>query len=209
MPERNSTKRRHRLKRFRATLTQCVVGLALFCVPQQGHALSFTVDSATVNVGDTFTINLTVTDAVDLTAWQFDLGYNPLHVQANGVTEGPFLSSAGTTFFTPGVIDNTTGLISLVSASFVDLTPPGGSGILASIEFTALSAGLSPLTASNVFLNFTDSGFFVTDGSACVTGSPACGGSPVPEPSSFALLLLGGLTLWGMRRWRGDLAAKS
>ena len=201
----------NRLKRFKrlsTTILQGLIGLALLLLPQQGHALSFTVDSVTANVGDTFSLNLNVADAVDLTSWQFDLAYNPTLLQANLVTEGPFLASAGSTAFIPGVIDNTTGLISLVSALFVDLFPPSGNGVLATVQFTALSPGLSPLTASNVFLNFSDSGFTVTNGSVCVTGSPACGGgTPVPEPSSLTLLLIGGLTFWGARRWLAPSAA--
>lgn len=184
-----------------------LVGSALLFMPYQSHALSLTMDSTTVNVGNAFTINLNVVGAVDLTSWQFDLGYNSALLRANSVTEGPFLSSAGITTFIPGVIDNTAGLISGVSGFFADLTPPSGSGVLASIEFTALSPGLSPLTVSRAFLNFSDSGFSVANGSACVTGSPACGANPVPEPSSFALLLLGGLTFWGMRWWRDRVAA--
>jgi hypothetical protein len=171
----------------------CLAGLALLLVPQQSHALSVTLDSTSVNVGDTFLINLNVADAIDLASWQFDLAYNPTFLQANLVTEGPFLSSFGTTLFTPGVIDNTIGLISLVANSFVDFTPPpNGSGVLAGVQFTALSSGLSPLTASNVFLNFADSGFTVTNGSVCVTGGAACGNeTAVPEPSTVALLIVG------------------
>lgn len=186
---------------MKSILAMLVVILALVLLPRQGHALSFTVGSATVNAGDSFSININVGDAVDLTSWQFDLAFDASILQANSVTEGPFLSSAGTTFFIPGVIDNTIGLISLVSASFVDLFPPSGSGVLATIEFSALSAGLSPLTASSVFLSLSDSGFSVANGSVCVRGATCGGGNPVPEPSSFALLLLGGFTLWGMRRW--------
>jgi cohesin domain-containing protein len=189
-------------------LASNLLGLALWLLPVQASATAFTVDSATVNIGDTFSINLNVVDAVSLTSWQFDLAYDPTILQANLVTEGPFLSSAGTTFFTPGVIDNTTGLLSLVSASFVDLTPPSGNGVLATVQFTALSAGLSPLTASNVFLNFLDSGFTVSNGEVCVLGNSCTGtgegGGTVPEPSSLALLLLGGFPLWGARLWLGQ-----
>lgn len=208
----NCTERRNRLKRFRATLTQCVVGLALFCLPQQGHALSFTVDSANVAVGTTFNLNLTVAGAVNLTSWQFDLAYDPTILQANSVTEGSFLSSAGTTFFVPGFIDNTAGLIGGVAAFFTDVTPPpSGSGILATIQFTALSSGLSSLTASNVFLNLddpTNGGFTIGNGS--VIG----GGSSVPETSTISLMALGMVLLWGRRRWRdagepGEAIAKT
>jgi hypothetical protein len=190
-------------------LVSGLLGLALWLAPSQASATAFTVDSATVNIADIFHINLNVADAVSLTSWQFDLAYNPTILQANLVTEGPFLSSGGTTFFTPGVIDNTTGLLSLVSTSYVDFTPPSGSGVLASVQFTAVSAGLSPLTASNVFLNFNDSGFTVSNGAVCVlgnscTGTGGGGGGSVPLPDTAGLFLIGGLMLWGIRRWRGQ-----
>lgn len=78
-----------------------LVGMTLLVLPQQGHALSFTVSSAVVDVGDVFSINIGVVDAIDLTSWQFDLTFNPSLLQANQVTEGPFLSAFGTTSFTP------------------------------------------------------------------------------------------------------------
>jgi Cohesin domain len=188
------------LKQARTTLAQILVGVTLLCLPQQGHAVSFTVGSATVSVGEVFTINLSVADAVNLTSWQFDLAYDPTILQANSVTEGPFLSSAGSTLFVPGFIDNTAGLIGGVSAFFTDFTtPPSGSGILATIQFTALSSGLSSLTASNVFLDLQDptSGGF-TIGNGTVDG----GRSPIPEASTISLMALGMLLLLGLRRWR-------
>ena len=129
----------------------------------------------TVGVGDTFTIPISITGATDVTSWQFDL-----------VTEGPFMSAFGTTFFTPGVIDNVTGLISLVADAYVDLPPdPSGSGVLANIEFTALAPGVSTLTFANVFVNDLDSGFQTTNGQVTVTGRA------VPEPTTLTLLGLG------------------
>ena len=178
--------------------------IALLFQPQSGHALSFTVNSITVNVSDTFSINLDVVNALDLTAWQFDLAYNPRLLQASRVFEGPFFATFGTTLFVPGFIDNTTGLISGVSNLFVDLAPnPQGNGVLATIEFRALASGTSRLDASNVFFNGLDSGFTMTNGSGCVRGEGACSGeNPVPEPSSLSLVLSGGCLLWGLYRWR-------
>lgn len=186
-------------KRVRTMLVQGLVGLALLCLPQQGHALSVTVGTATVNGGDAFTITLNVVDAVDLTSWQFDLTYDPTIVQANvaGATPGALLPSDWLVT-SPGIVDNQGGQILGVSAFGSTLS---GSGALANIQFTALSPGLSPMIPSNVFLNFSDSSFILTSGSACVNGSPACGGGgAVPEPSSLLLLAIGGLMLWGMQR---------
>ena len=154
----------------------------------------------TVNVGDTVTIPISITGAVDLTSWQFNLAFNPAIVKANSVTEGPFLSSFGTTLippttFGPGTIDNTTGLISLVTDSFIDLPPlPSGNGVLADIEFTALAPGVSPLTFSNVFLNDLDQDFSTTNGQITVRGT-----ARIPEPATL-MLLASGLALLGARR---------
>jgi len=146
--------------------------------------------SVTVSVGDTFTIPISISDAVDLASWQFDLAFDPAIVQANLVSEGPFMSSFGTTLFTPGVIDNGTGLISLVADLYVDLPPnPSGNGVLANIDFLALAPGVSPLTFSNVFLNLSDQDFEIVTGQI----------TAVPEPATL-MLLGGGLALFGMRR---------
>ena len=140
----------------------------------------------TVGVGDTFTIPISITGATDVTSWQFDLAYTPSIVKATAVTEGSFMSAFGTTFFTPGVINTVTGLISLVADSYVDLPPdPSGGGVLANIEFTALAPGVSPLTMSNVFVNDLDAGFQTTNGQVTVRGKA------VPEPTTLTLLGLG------------------
>ena len=140
----------------------------------------------TVGVGDTFTIPISITGATEVTSWQFDLAYNPSIVKANDVTEGPFMSAFGFTLFTAGVINNVTGLISLVADAYVDLPPdPSGSGVLANVEFTALAPGVSPLTFANVFVNDLDSGFQTANGQVTVTGKA------VPEPMTLTLLGLG------------------
>jgi hypothetical protein len=150
-----------------------------------------TVGVGNANNPDIFTVPISITGAPELTSWQFDLAFNPAIVQGNSVTEGPFMSAFGATMFIPGVIDNGTGVISLVSNYYVDLAPnPSGTGVLAYISFTALASGVSALTLSNVFLNDGFYGDFnVDNGQITVTGD-----ATVPEPSTLALLA-GGLAL--------------
>lgn len=171
------------------------------CTPWLAHAVpmtTFSVGHAAVTPGKTFGINVTVTNAVNLRDWRFYLFYNPTVLQANRVSEGPFLSSLGRTIFDPGIIDNKFGIISWVSASYRgDFPPlPSGSGVLANINFTAQSPGASSLIPHNVFLNFSNTGFAVTDG--VVRVSPGA----VPVPDTLGLALLGSVILWGGVRWR-------
>jgi len=188
------------------------VDLVLMCLvvaalPISAYAVpTLAAGSATVSVGDTFDILISITGAVELTSWQFDLAFNPSIIRANSVTEGPFLSESGTktTLFSSGVIDNVTGHITLVTDSFVDLPPgPSGSGVIADISFTALAPGISPLTLANVFLNDLDSGFSITNGQVTVLGT-----ARVPEPATLTLLALG-LAAARYVRWRGTRSRRA
>jgi hypothetical protein len=157
----------------------------------------------TVSVGDTFAIPISISDAVDLEFFQFDLAFAPLIVQADtaGATAGVLLP--GDWFLTsPGAVDNTNGDILGVSASGSAFS---GSGVIANFEFTALAPGISPLTFSNVFLNLSEAGFDIANGQITVTGPPPGGGggdggaAQVPEPATLPLLT-SGLALLGAGR---------
>jgi hypothetical protein len=178
--------------------------LTLWGMPQLSHAVpTSSVGSATVNELDTFTIPVSITDVVDLNAWQFDLAFDPaiLQVTATGVTESAFFTQGDITVFVPGVVDNTLGQILGVSDALILQPAVNGSGVLANIEFTAIAPGVSPLALSNVFLNQLNSGFTVTNGTVCVNTptSPTCQSPPLPEPNTLALLAIG-LSAFGARR---------
>jgi len=161
--------------------------LGAMAAPAAAQTVSFTTSGPGLQ-GQPLGLDVRITGVVDLYAFQFSLSFNPSVLQAVGVTEGPFLPTAGGTFFGPGTINNTTGIVSFAFDSLVGTIPgANGSGILAHIDFTTPGAGTSPITFSNVVLlnsALVDIPATITGGSISV--------SPIPEPAA-ALLLAAGL----------------
>jgi hypothetical protein len=162
-----------------------------------GSVPVFTVGSDVVNVGDTFTIAVSVSDAIDLQAFQFDLNYDSTKLNLIGFTDigTDFETIANTGFGLTGLTGfSFTGLLSGVADSMVGV--PFGSGLVGGvvldITFQDIAAGTSALTASNVFLNFNDQGFDIFNGQ--VSNPSSSGGGSVPEPNT---LLLAGIGILG------------
>ena len=171
-----------------------VLGLLLIPITSHAALISITPSLSIVGVGDTFSVNVHVAQAVDLTSWQFDLKYDPLLLRAESVTEGPFLNF-GTTLFSPGVIDNSIGDITIATNAFIDFGPlPSGDGELAIVHFKALSLGISPLDLQNLFLNF-NSGVNAVNASVSVVPIP---GTAILMGAGCVLLL----TIWAIGRGR-------
>jgi hypothetical protein len=106
----------------RRFLAVAVFFLALGLCPAPSHAIPIiTAGSAIVNIGDTFTIPVSITDAVDLTSFQFDLSFNAsiLQVTSTGVTESAFFTQGDITLFNPGFVDNIAGQILGVSDALI------------------------------------------------------------------------------------------
>ena len=99
--------------------------------------------------GDTFSVDMFVTDVIDLRSWQFVLYYRSSVLNLTSVAEGPFLKSGGgSTFF---IYDfaydyNATHGRMIVGCSRTN--PPtgiNGSGILATVTFYTMNYGFSLL----------------------------------------------------------------
>ena len=157
-------------------------------------------------VGMPLGLDVQVTGAVDLYAWQFSLSFNPGVMQATAVTEGPFLATGGSTFFGGGTIDNVLGKISF---SFDTLVGPvsgvNGNGVLEHINFDVTHNGISALNFSDMV--FLDSNLNALEVQAqnrtLVT-------TVVPEPGVMPLLLtaiLAGFLTLRKRGARKDLSA--
>jgi hypothetical protein len=146
----------------------------------------------TPTVGHAFQVDLVGEDFLDLYAYNFTLNFDPARIRAVAVNEGPLLASVGTTFFIPGDIDNVLGVISFTGNTLIGAIPGvSGSGILITLDFEAIAEGLSPLGLSDMlFLDSSFADLAPTPQDSAVT-VVAGGGSPVPEPSTLPLVLLG------------------
>lgn len=101
--------------------------------------------------GDTFLINIDIANVVGLAGWEFKLYYKRNVLNAIEVKEGSFLKSAvpphNSTMFLPTVDYNAThGRVYLACALLGSGPGASGSGTLASINFTVIGVGLTPLS---------------------------------------------------------------
>jgi hypothetical protein len=144
---------------------------------------------SSITAGNTFNVGVSISGVTDLYGFQFDLAYDPTLLSATGISEQSFLSTAGSTLFMPGTIDNVAGNVLGTAVTLFDLIPgASGSGMLIEFSFLALADGISPLTLANVLLvdsnNNLISDFTVSSTSLTINSTT------IPEPSTISLLLI-------------------
>jgi hypothetical protein len=190
------------------TLAAAVIGLAGEA-GSVGAAPIVSVGTAIPLSPTTVVLPVEITGAVALTAWQFDLAYDPADLQINTgcfpgdpycglftgpVTEGELLGALSPfNLFNPGFIteDPATfqqaGLLLAVNDTFGGALPgPSGDGVLAYVQFLVVGDGTSEVRVLNA----------------------AVSEEPVPEPATLTLLTTG-LGVLGASRWRRRVRARS
>jgi len=101
-----------------------------------------------LEIGDTFTINITVTNVTDLYGWQFPLYYKSSVLNATSLSVGPGWSPPSAYFYVVNFTDNynaTHGQIFLTSALLGAVKGVDGTVLLATITFETIAYGNSPL----------------------------------------------------------------
>ena len=112
--------------------------------------VGYTFSQTPIHVGDTFTLDISAEDVIDLAGWQFDIVFDPAVLEAISVTEGDFLKTdGGSTFFHGGSIDNAAGKIGGLTAAQLSGGSATGTGALLQVTFKAKAAGETQLTLQN------------------------------------------------------------
>jgi hypothetical protein len=149
----------------------------------------------TVTAGQTFSVNIEISDVVDLYGWEFTLKWNPTFLDVLNVTEGEFLKSGGDTFFWP-IMNNTEGYILVDCTLIGNITGVNGSGTLAIVELKAESAGQSILDLYDTKLvNSLEQPIDHTANDGYVTTSKPVGGISIPVDKLELLAPYIGLTI--------------
>ena len=140
-------------------------------------------------VGNSILLDIVFTDANDLYAYGFDVGFDPLVLQVIGLTSAGFLVSGGSVTFNPGTVNNSAGTVaSTVESLQGPVAGVTGSGSLVHLQFNSVGTGSSVITIFNqLFLDSSLSGIDVSVSSASVVVRS----SAVPEPHTISLGALG------------------
>jgi hypothetical protein len=180
--------------------------LLVILIPRAASAGPITVSavpsSGSVAPGSSLSVDIRIADATDLFAYQLDMTFDPLVLQATTVVDGAFLTSGGGTSLLAGSFalnfDNALGLITildLLTGPVPPATGVSGGGTLATILFDVIAVGNPNPTALVL------SGFIFEDSSLArleVQGQDGSvrvtdGTSVVPEPGTLVLVATGAL----------------
>jgi len=177
-------------------LRTLVIACALFASLASGAQaalLKLTPSSATVAMGDSFTLALSILGVSDLAGWSVDVGFGSTSlVNATGASDGTFFG--GGDIFAPYVIDNSAGSIAFLGAALTGFGGVSGDGLLATLSFEALAVGTANFAFTLAQLIDSSGLDIFVDASTDLFGTAVeiieRVVDNVPEPAPVALLAL-------------------
>ena len=107
-----------------------------------------------------FLVNITITNAVDISGWNMSVTWDSEILEITSVTEDDFLSGTGSTVFTavapPFSLNSnelSPGVIQGFSSELFFAPGANGNGVLATLNFTSLSNGTCDILLEDIVLN--------------------------------------------------------
>jgi hypothetical protein len=140
-----------------ALLTVTLVSI-LFPLSVLGDLATVTVQpymSTVWGTGKTFVVNVTVTGVMNLYAVEIKLYYDASILNCTGVSEGPFLKSAGGTYFDYAANDSfdaTHGRVRAFDTLMGQVPGVNGSGTVFTVTFETKNVGISALDLEDIIL---------------------------------------------------------
>jgi len=116
--------------------------------PAPPTVISVYPPTRTALIGETFTVNITITDVSNLYFWEFFMNFSSTVLNVTSVTEGPFLSDVDQTSWSmaPPYIDNTAGIVKAFSLLWLyPAEGASGNGTLCTITFQVKDLGNTTL----------------------------------------------------------------
>lgn len=139
----------------------CLLSLSIMVISFSEDTLTNTISSIAVIhlepqtcwgvMGQNFTVNINISDVIDLYGWEFKLSWNATILDAMQVLEGSFLKNGGNTYFT-SKINNTLGYMIVDCTLLSNVPGVSGSGVLASTIFYVETFGECPLDLYDTIL---------------------------------------------------------
>jgi hypothetical protein len=125
-----------------SVVTIAVVITVLLFMNRTTALTSIYVDPLSVEktVGQSFTVNLSVSDVANLYAWEVKLAYDRTILEHVKTVQGSFLGSSDVTFFTYRVND-TSGYVLIDCTLLGNLLGVNGTGTVATVEFHVKQSG--------------------------------------------------------------------
>ena len=116
-----------------------------------GPIVEMSPADATVELGQTNTVDVKIQDADNLGGFEFQLAFDSDKVQVTDITLGDFLGNTGRNTGSLGPeIDNDNGTVFFGGFSYGTPDGPSGEGVLATITFSGVEMGTSALDLSDV-----------------------------------------------------------